>query len=253
DGARLRHAGRGAADHHRAGSDLRAPTGHGVRAGCAGPTAQVRPHYRPAQADLPVPAACVADRAGRGRAEQLPPLRAAGAGAGDPQPLHDRGCAVAVEAPGRADHGDGLGGAGGGPAAGAVPVAGAAQAGSAGVAALLVTGSQSWLSLSTRFLELPLGVFGVALGTVVLPSLSRHHVSTDRAGFSRALDWGLRLTLLISVPAMCALLILAEPIVATLFQHGRFNAFDTRMSTLSILALCCGLPAYALVKVLLPA
>ncbi|MEW9623600.1 murein biosynthesis integral membrane protein MurJ [Rhodanobacter geophilus] len=121
------------------------------------------------------------------------------------------------------------------------------------IASLLVTGSQSWLSLSTRFLELPLGVFGVALGSVVLPSLSRHHVNTDREGFSRALDWGLRLTLLISVPAMCALLLLSEPIVATLFQHGRFNAFDTRMSTLSILALSCGLPAFALVKVLLPA
>ena len=121
------------------------------------------------------------------------------------------------------------------------------------IASLLVTGSQSWLSLSTRFLELPLGVFGVALGTVVLPTLSRHYVGTDRAGFSKALDWALRLTLLIAVPAMCALLILAEPIVATLFQHGKFNAFDTRMSTLSILALVCGLPAYALVKVLLPA
>ncbi|MEO9079921.1 MAG: lipid II flippase MurJ, partial [Rhodanobacter sp.] len=121
------------------------------------------------------------------------------------------------------------------------------------ILSLLVTGSQSWFSLSTRFLELPLGVFGVALGTVILPSLSRHHVSTDRLGFSRALDWGLRVTWLIALPAMLALLLLAGPIVATLFQHGRFSAFDTHMSTMSILALCCGLPAYALVKVLLPA
>ncbi|TAL89215.1 MAG: murein biosynthesis integral membrane protein MurJ [Rhodanobacter sp.] len=121
------------------------------------------------------------------------------------------------------------------------------------ILSLLVTGSQSWFSLSTRFLELPLGVFGVALGTVILPSLSRHHVGTDHAGFSRALDWGLRITWLIALPAMLALLLLAGPIVATLFQHGRFSAFDTHMSTLSILALCCGLPAYALVKVLLPA
>ncbi len=121
------------------------------------------------------------------------------------------------------------------------------------ILSLLVTGSQSWFSLSTRFLELPLGVFGVALGTVILPSLSRHHVSTDHIGFSRSLDWGLRLTWLIALPAMLALLLLAGPLVATLFQHGRFSAFDTHMSTLSILALCCGLPAYALVKVLLPA
>lgn len=121
------------------------------------------------------------------------------------------------------------------------------------IASLLIAGSQSWLSQADRFLELPLGVFGVALGTVILPSLSRHHVSTDRAGFSRALDWGLRTTLLIAVPAMVALLLLAEPLVATLFQNGRFDAFDTHMATLSISALSFGLPAFALVKVVLPA
>ncbi|MCE5232205.1 MAG: murein biosynthesis integral membrane protein MurJ [Mizugakiibacter sp.] len=121
------------------------------------------------------------------------------------------------------------------------------------IASLLVAGSQSWLSQTDRFLELPLGVFGVALGTVILPSLSRHHVATDREGFSRALDWGLRITLLIAVPAMLALLLLAEPLVATLFQHGRYTAFDTHMATLSISALSFGLPAFALVKVVLPA
>ncbi len=121
------------------------------------------------------------------------------------------------------------------------------------IISLLITGSQSWFSQSTRFLELPLGVFSVALGTVILPALSRHHVAADGEGFSRTLDWCLRMTLLISVPAMCALLVLAEPIVATLFQHGRFTAFDTHMATLSITALACGLPAAALVKAVLPA
>lgn len=121
------------------------------------------------------------------------------------------------------------------------------------IASLLIAGSQSWLSQADRFLELPLGVFGVALGTVILPSLSRHHVATDRAGFSMALDWGLRTTLLIAVPAMFGLMILAEPLVATLFQHGQFTALDTRMATLSISALSFGLPAFALVKVVLPA
>ncbi|WP_447733582.1 murein biosynthesis integral membrane protein MurJ [Rhodanobacter soli] len=121
------------------------------------------------------------------------------------------------------------------------------------IASLLVVGSQSWLSQADRFLELPLGVFGVALGTVILPSLSRHHVSTDTAGFSRALDWGLRVTLLIAVPAMFALMLLAGPLVATLFQHGHWTAHDTHMATLSITALSFGLPAFALVKVLLPA
>lgn len=121
------------------------------------------------------------------------------------------------------------------------------------VISYLVTGSQTWLWQSTRFLELPLGVFGVALGTVILPSLSRHHVDTDMAGFSRALDWGLRITLLIALPAMFALLLLAGPLVATFFQNGHFTVFDARMATLSVLALSFGLPAYALVKVLLPA
>jgi len=118
---------------------------------------------------------------------------------------------------------------------------------------LLVTGSQTWMYQATRFLELPLGVFGVALGTVILPALSRHHVGTDRAGFSRALDWGVRTTLLIAVPAMCALLLLAEPLVSTFFQNGQYTVFDTRMTTLATMALSCGVPAYALVKVLLPA
>lgn len=121
------------------------------------------------------------------------------------------------------------------------------------VISLLITGSQTWLWQSTRFLELPLGVFGVALGTVILPALSRHHVGTDRAGFSRSLDWGLRLTLLISLPAMLALMLLAGPLVVTLFQNGHYTAFDARMTVWSTLALSGGLPAYALVKVLLPA
>jgi putative peptidoglycan lipid II flippase len=121
------------------------------------------------------------------------------------------------------------------------------------IASLLISGSQTWLSQADRFLELPLGVFGVALGTVILPSLSRHHVATDQEGFSKALDWGLRTTLLIAVPAMFGLLLLAQPLVATLFQNGQFRPFDTRMATLSVTALSFGVPAYALVKVLLPA
>ena len=121
------------------------------------------------------------------------------------------------------------------------------------IASYLVIGSQTWLSQADRFLELPLGVFGVALGTVILPSLSRHFVATDHAGFSRALDWGLRLATLIALPAMFGLLLLAEPLVATIFQHGRWSAHDTEMATLSITALSFGLPAFALVKVLLPA
>src|SRR5207342_1891718 len=121
------------------------------------------------------------------------------------------------------------------------------------IASLLFVGSQTWLSQADRFLELPLGVFGIALGTVILPTLSRHHVNTDHAGFSKALDWGLRTTLMIAVPAMLGLMLLSVPLVATLFQHGQFTAFDTRMAALSVFGLSFGLPAFALVKVVLPA
>lgn len=121
------------------------------------------------------------------------------------------------------------------------------------VASLLVTGSQTWLYQATRFLELPLGVFGVALGTVILPALSRHHVGADRAGFSRSLDWGLRTTLLIALPAMCGLLLLAEPVVAAFYQNGRFTAFDSHMTAIAIMGLAAGMPAIALIRTLLPA
>lgn len=121
------------------------------------------------------------------------------------------------------------------------------------IAALLYTGSQTWLSQADRFLELPLGVFGIALGTVILPTLSRHHVNTDREGFSKALDWGLRTSLLIALPAMLGLMLLSQPLVATLFQHKQFTAFDTRMAAMSVFGLSFGLPAFALVKILLPA
>ncbi|MGY4515948.1 putative peptidoglycan lipid II flippase [Lysobacter sp. HA18] len=121
------------------------------------------------------------------------------------------------------------------------------------VAARLFVGSQTWLSLADRFLELPLGVFGVALGTVILPSLSGHHVRADRAGFSRAFDWGLRATMLISLPAAAGLMMLSKALVATVFQHGHFNAFDTGMTAMSVFGLSFGLPSFALLKIVLPA
>lgn len=121
------------------------------------------------------------------------------------------------------------------------------------IASFLITGSQTWLAQSDRLLEFPLGIFGVALGTVILPTLSRHHVSTDGAAFARALDWGLRTASLIAVPAMLALFLLAGPLVSTLFQHGQFTPHDVRMATLSLSALALGLPAFALIKVVAPA
>jgi len=121
------------------------------------------------------------------------------------------------------------------------------------IASFMIVGSQSWLGYTDRLLEFPLGIFGVALGTVILPSLSRHHVSEDPAGFSKALDWGLRTTLLIALPAMLGLVILAEPILATLFHRGKFTAHDVHMAAMSLAALSFGLPAFTLVKTLAPA
>ena len=121
------------------------------------------------------------------------------------------------------------------------------------VASMLVGGSVTWLYLGDRLLEFPLGMFGVAIGAVILPHLSRRHAAADPDGYSKALDWGLRLCLMIAVPACLGLMLCAEALVATLFQHGRFTAYDTRMAQLVVVALSTALPAFLLVKVLAPA
>ena len=91
-------------------------------------------------------------------------------------------------------------------------------------ASLLVVEAQSWLYYTDRLVEFPLGMFGVAIGTVILPHLSRRHADTDAAGYSQALDWGLRLATLVGVPAALGLALLAEPLVSTLFFRGAFTA-----------------------------
>ena len=121
------------------------------------------------------------------------------------------------------------------------------------VASMLIGGSVTWLYLGDRLLEFPLGMFGVAIGAVILPHLSRRHAAADPGGYSKALDWGLRLCLMIAVPACLGLMLCAEALVATLFQHGRFTAYDTRMAQLTVVALSTALPAFLLVKVLAPA
>jgi putative peptidoglycan lipid II flippase len=120
-------------------------------------------------------------------------------------------------------------------------------------ASLLVDGSQTWLYLSDRLVEFPLGMFGVALGTVILPHLSRRHADADTEGYSHTLDWAMRMALLIGVPAALGLALLAEPLTATIYQYGRFTAFDTRMAAISLSAMAVGVPAFMLSKVLLPA
>jgi putative peptidoglycan lipid II flippase len=120
-------------------------------------------------------------------------------------------------------------------------------------ASLLATGSQTWLWYSDRLVEFPLGLFGVALGTVILPHLSRRFAANDAAGYSASLDWGLRNVLLVAVPAGLGLLLLAEPIVTTVFARGAFTGHDTRMTALALMAMSLGIPAFMASKVLAPA
>jgi len=120
------------------------------------------------------------------------------------------------------------------------------------IATFLVTGSVSWLYYSDRLLEFPLGVFGIALATVILPNLSRKHAQQSAEAFSDTLDWALRLATIITLPAAVGLAVLAEPIIATLFQYGAFTPEDVRMASLSLVAYAAGLPAFIAVKVLAP-
>ena len=120
------------------------------------------------------------------------------------------------------------------------------------IATFLVTGSVSWLYYSDRLLEFPLGVLGVALATVILPSLSQKHAKASTKEFSETLDWALRLAVIITVPAAVGLITLAGPILMTLFQYDAFQPDDVRMSTYSLVAYSTGLPAFIAVKVLAP-
>ena len=120
------------------------------------------------------------------------------------------------------------------------------------LASLLVTGSVSWLYYSDRLLEFPLGVFGIALATVILPSLSQKHASDSPQEFSHLLDWAMRLSFLIGVPATVALVLLAGPMLATMFHRGAFTAVDVAMSAQALVAFSIGLLGFILIKVLAP-
>jgi putative peptidoglycan lipid II flippase len=119
-------------------------------------------------------------------------------------------------------------------------------------ASFLRTGSVSWLYYADRLMEFPAGVLGAALGTILLPSLSRSHASGAPEEYSRLLDWGLRLTLLLAAPAALALAMLAVPLIATLFKHGAFGVEDVEMTRRALVAYSIGLVGMILVKVLAP-
>lgn len=120
------------------------------------------------------------------------------------------------------------------------------------LASFLVTGSISWLYYSDRLVEFPLGVFGIALSTVILPSLSKKHASASKAEFSNTIDWALRWVFLIATPAAIGLIWLAEPLLLTLFQYGEFTSLDAHKASLSLMAYGLGLLPFIFIKVLAP-
>jgi putative peptidoglycan lipid II flippase len=120
------------------------------------------------------------------------------------------------------------------------------------LASFLPTGSVSWLYYSDRLAELPLGVFGIAIATVILPNLSAHRAAAREDQFASTLDWAMRSVLLIGLPAALALILLAEPILITLFQYGALTPTDVDMASLSLRAYSLGLIAFMLIKILAP-
>jgi putative peptidoglycan lipid II flippase len=119
-------------------------------------------------------------------------------------------------------------------------------------ASFLVTGSVSWLYYADRLMEFPAGVLGVALGTILLPSLSKYHAVANHDEYARLLDWGLRMTVLLAVPSAAALAVLALPLIAALFHYGRFSAEDAWMTQHALVAYSVGLVGMILVKILAP-
>jgi putative peptidoglycan lipid II flippase len=139
-----------------------------------------------------------------------------------------------------------------GPAALGVSVAQVSLLINTQIASWLKDGAVSWIYYADRLMEFPSALLGVALGTVLLPTLVRHHASDDAGSYSRLLDWGLRMTLVLALPAAAALAILAVPLIATLFWHGEFLQRDVMMTRNALIGYAVGLVGIILVKVLAP-
>ncbi|HEY0974448.1 MAG TPA: murein biosynthesis integral membrane protein MurJ [Solimonas sp.] len=120
------------------------------------------------------------------------------------------------------------------------------------LASFLGDGSVSWLYYADRLMEFPLGIFSIAIGTVILPALAAQFAQKSEAQFSATLDWGLRTMLVIGLPAALGLVLFAGPLVATLFGHGQFSARDVEMTTYALWAYGAGFLGFSLVKVLVP-
>ena len=119
-------------------------------------------------------------------------------------------------------------------------------------ASFLVAGSVSWLYFADRLMEFPAGVLGVAIGTILLPSLSKCHADNNTVEYSRLLDWGLRLTIMLTLPAALALGMIAVPLLSTFFQYGEFGAHDVLMTSRALIGYSIGLIGLILVKILAP-
>ncbi|GAB3685976.1 murein biosynthesis integral membrane protein MurJ [Salinisphaera aquimarina] len=118
------------------------------------------------------------------------------------------------------------------------------------IASFLAAGSVSWLYYADRLMEFPLGVFSIAIATVILPSLAARHASKSSTEFSDTLDWALRLLVIVGLPAMVGLFVLAGPLVTTLFNYRSFNGHDALMSQYALMAYALGFMGFSLVKVL---
>ncbi|RKF20942.1 murein biosynthesis integral membrane protein MurJ [Alginatibacterium sediminis] len=120
------------------------------------------------------------------------------------------------------------------------------------IASFLMTGSISWLYYSDRLLEFPLGLFGIAIATVILPNLSQKHVAKSREGFSLTMEWGVKMVCVLGLPAAVGLMVLSEPMLQVLFMRGEFGADDVLRSAASLKAYSLGLLFFMLIKVLAP-
>jgi putative peptidoglycan lipid II flippase len=121
------------------------------------------------------------------------------------------------------------------------------------IASLLGVGKLSYLYCSDRLMEFPLGLFGIALATVMLPTLSRQAASHSMEDFSRTIDWSMKLVVLIAIPAAIGLVLLASPLLVTLFYGGIFSRLDVAMAAVSLQAFALGLVGFSFVKILAPA
>lgn len=119
-------------------------------------------------------------------------------------------------------------------------------------ASFLPTGSLSWMYYADRLMEFPTGILGVALGTILLPSLSKFAGRNNHQQFSVTLDWGIRLCLLLTLPAMVGLGMLARVLTMTLFMHGKFGIYDVTMTSYALMAYSVGLIGLIMVKILAP-